>query len=111
MIMDGAEHTQLLEKLAEIKKDVAVNTTKTEAVDSQVREVKAELKDIRLSFVTHSEIEARFKILKDDMTGVDNKHTNISNDHENRVRRIEYWGGIAFGLMLALQFYFNYLKK
>lgn len=31
-------------------------------------------------------------------------------DHELRIRRLELYGGIAVGLSIALQFYFNYIK-
>lgn len=31
-------------------------------------------------------------------------------DHENRLRRVELWGGILIGISYALQFYFKYLK-
>ncbi len=121
MDMPNTDHTQLLDRLSEIKENslrqfgeltakIDVNTVKTTAIESAVSEVRSELKDIRLSFVTHSEAEARFKTMKEDMTGVDNKLTNKTNDHETRIRRLEYWGFIAIGLLFALQFYFNYLR-
>lgn len=100
MIMsDGPEHIQLLEKLAEIKQGLAVNTVKTTGIENIVGEIKNELKDIRLSFITHAEFEARFNTLKDN-----------DDDKEKRIRRLETWGAIAIGLMYALQFYFNFLR-
>jgi len=105
--MDGVEHAQLLEKLAQIKQDIAVNTVKTSAIEVSVAEVKAELKDIRLSFITHAEYEARHKALQD---YVDENDKSIP-DHEARIRRLEYWGAAAIGILTALQFYFNFLHK
>lgn len=32
-------------------------------------------------------------------------------DHELRLRRLESWGAIAIGLLYAMQFYFNVIKK
>ena len=34
----------------------------------------------------------------------------IIKDHELRLRRLEIWGFTAIGILLALQFYFNFLR-
>ena len=40
----------------------------------------------------------------------DGTSTKLS-DHESRIRRLETWGFTSIGVLLALQFYFNYIHK
>lgn len=95
--MDGEKQLDNLTKdVADIKTALAVNTVKTTNIEGIVGDIKQDLKDIRLSFVTHEEFGTAVKEQK---------------DHENRIRRLELWGAIAIGFMYAIQFYFNFIKK
>lgn len=97
--MPDGEHIQLLEKLAEIKQDsikqfgeltgkMDVNTVKTTSIELTVSDIKSELKDIRLGTITHSEFEARFKIV---------------DDHELRLRSLESKVWKAIGALTVVQ--------
>lgn len=62
--------------------------------------VRTEVKDIKDNFA------GKIKDLEDTKTGLD-----VSNDHEKRLRRLEFWGTVAYGLLIALQTYFQYFKR
>ena len=50
---------------------------------------------------------------RDLLVSIDTKLTALitsNSDHETRLRRLEMWGGIAIGLLYALQFYYNFLR-
>lgn len=34
----------------------------------------------------------------------------ITDDHETRIRRLEFWGAISIGIIYALEFYFQFIK-
>lgn len=60
----------------------------------------------------------------EDIKALDMKVTDFNNnyakkadvdswkkDHEDRIRRLEFWGAILVGISYALQFYFNFIRK
>lgn len=108
MNMGDTDHVQLLEKLAEIKQDVSdkfakldkgidINTVKTTSIEDSVADIKSELKDIRLSFITHTEYEARHKAIQDEISLLTNSTKTITNDQETRMRSLENFKSIIFG--------------
>ena len=90
---ESNEHIQLLDKLAEIKQGLAVTTVKTTGIETSVSEIKAELKDIRLSFLTHSEYEIRHKQLQDEMREMLNQITKL----DARISVLENFKSMLFG--------------
>ncbi len=65
-----------------------------------------EMNDHDLLITIHEQV----KQLKLDIQGLNDNTSTRVLDHENRIRRLEIWGFTAIGVLLALQFYFNYLK-
>lgn len=55
----------------------------------------------RLSTVEHTKAE------KDDLIKAQAEASIIHADQEKRIRRLERWGFIAIGIIMALQFYFT----
>ncbi len=100
----------LTKDVADIKTALAVNTVKTSNVENIVVDINSQIKDIRSSFITHNEYEVRHKQLMDDLNIEKDERSREDDDHETRIRRLEYWGAIAIGISFALQFYFNFLR-
>lgn len=96
--MEGNEHQQLLERLADIKQGLAVNTVKTTSIESAVSDIKSELKDIRLSFITHAEYETRHKLIQDDIQALEIKTDKI----ETRLIILENFKSILIGGLLVI---------
>lgn len=53
----------------------------------------------------------QLKQVRIDISNLSDGTGQKSLDHEMRIRRLESWGAIAIGLLYALQFYYNFLKK
>lgn len=55
-------------------------------------------------------LDAKVDALKEDIKMLTDGTSTKINDHELRLRRLEVWGFTAIGILLALQFYFNFIK-
>lgn len=82
------QSTLIMKELSDIKEKLATNTAETSNVKSTVNEIKSEIRTIQQSFVTHEE----FKIV-----------TDITKDHESRVRSLEKNVWKAIGALAVLQ--------
>jgi hypothetical protein len=65
--------------------------------------------DTLISF--RAETIQELKGIRDDIAKLNDSTGKQLLDHEARLRRLEIWGFTALGVLLALQFYFNYLRK
>lgn len=67
----------------------------------------SKMNDHDLLVTMHEQIKGIKGDIKDLKDGTSMKLT----DHENRLRKLELYGGIAIGLSYGLQFYLNYIHK
>lgn len=88
-----AQSTIVMKELSDLKEKLATNTEATKHVNATLNEIKQDLKTFQNSFVTHDEFSP------------------VKKDHENRLRRLEMWGAVALGVIYALEFYFNFIKR
>lgn len=56
-------------------------------------------------------LDTKMDALKEDIKMLNDGTSTKISDHELRLRRLEVWGFTAIGILLALQFYFNYIHK
>lgn len=64
------------------------------------------MNDHDLLITLHSEVKGARADIKDLKDGT----ANTLNDHETRIRRVEWGMALVTGISVALQFYFNFLK-
>lgn len=71
----------------------------------QIKGIKGDIKDLKDGTATTlSDHENRIRAQE----ALDLK--NKAPDYEKRIRRLEFWCAVLFGLGYALQFYLNYVK-
>lgn len=78
--------------------------SKVAVLQEQMQQVNANIEAIKNDIAT-------IKDKLDDAYVKKSDYNPAYQDHENRLRRLESWGAIAIGLLYALQFYFQFLKK
>lgn len=66
----------------------------------RVDQIRIYIKDLKENLAT------RVDQLEDDHV----TKTNL-NDHETRIRRLEWWGAIAVGLIYAVEAYLKFINK
>lgn len=72
-----------------------------------VYESKTNLEDHNLLITMHEQI----KQLRIDIRDLKDGTSAKIQDHEMRLRRLEWGYAVGFTLLVALQFYFHYLQK
>lgn len=95
----------VLKELSDIKASLAVNTNETQNIKSSIIEIKSDIKEIKTDFVNRREFNEAMKAIREELPLATIK------DHENRMRRLEWWGAIAVGFLYAIQAYFQFIKK
>jgi hypothetical protein len=82
----------IMKELSDIKVAQAKNDTEIKNIGASVQEIKSDVKDIKMLYVTHAELNS--------FIGATDK---IDDDHERRVRRLELWGTLAIGGLWVIQ--------
>lgn len=89
--------------------------TRLETVQGDIKEIKestqlriADLEAKKLDKASFEKIYQDAQIVHKD---IDKRATDELKDHETRLRRLEYAYFLSTGILLAVQFYFQYFKR